>query len=304
MEPILVTGVGGRVGGVGTKVVEALLTAKVPVRALMRHDNEQAQHIRQLGAEVVVGDLTKLDDVHRTVKGSKRIYFGMGVSPQYLEAAVSVAAVAKYYSIECLVSISQMTVSEMSITQTTQSPQHKFHWLVEQVLNWSGLPVVHVRPTVFLEHPFFYAWAADSIRRSGEIRLPFGDAKTSPIAAQDVADVIATILLNPEVHVGKLYHLTGPKSENMEDLAAEYAAALHREVRYVDVPLETWKSSVLPSKGLPPHVAAHIATMATLHHDNRYDRWTDDVRKITEHPATSVRDWVYSHRNEFESSPR
>lgn len=150
MEPILVTGVGGRVGGVGTKVVEALLTAKVPVRALTRHANEYTEHIRQMGAEVVVGDLTRLDDVHRAIRGSKRIYFGMSVSPQYLEAAVNVAAVANHYGIECLVSISQMTVSEMSISKTTESPQHKLHWLVEQVLNWSGLPIVHVRPTVFL----------------------------------------------------------------------------------------------------------------------------------------------------------
>src|SRR4029453_5891806 len=27
----------------------------------------------------------------------------------------------------------------------------KLHWLAEQALNWSGLPVVHVRPTVLLE---------------------------------------------------------------------------------------------------------------------------------------------------------
>jgi uncharacterized protein YbjT (DUF2867 family) len=49
------------------------------------------------------------------------------------------------------INISQMTLSQMSITETTASPQHKLHWLAEQALNWSGLPVVHVRPTVLLE---------------------------------------------------------------------------------------------------------------------------------------------------------
>jgi len=39
----------------------------------------------------------------------------------------------------------------MSITETTSKPQQKLHWLAEQALNWSGLPVVHVRPTVLLE---------------------------------------------------------------------------------------------------------------------------------------------------------
>jgi thiosulfate dehydrogenase [quinone] large subunit len=47
--------------------------------------------------------------------------------------------------------MSQMTVTQMSISETTDSPQHKLHWLAEQALSWSGLPVVTVRPTVFLE---------------------------------------------------------------------------------------------------------------------------------------------------------
>ncbi len=44
-----------------------------------------------------------------------------------------------------------MTLSQMSTSETTDSPQHKLHWLAEQALEWSGLPVIQVRPTVFLE---------------------------------------------------------------------------------------------------------------------------------------------------------
>ena len=63
------------------------------------------------------------------------------------------------------VNISQMTVSQMSLTEMTDSPQQRQHWLGEQVLNWSGLPVVHIRATVFLQNFFFSAWAAESIAR-------------------------------------------------------------------------------------------------------------------------------------------
>jgi uncharacterized protein YbjT (DUF2867 family) len=56
--------------------------------------------------------------------------------------------------------MSQLTVSQMSLTEMTDSPQHRQHWLAEQALNWSGLPVVHVRPTVFLQNPLFLDWAA------------------------------------------------------------------------------------------------------------------------------------------------
>ena len=43
--------------------------------------------------------------------------------------------------------------------------QQRQHWLAEQVLNWSGLPVVHVRPTIFLQNPLFSTLAAESIAR-------------------------------------------------------------------------------------------------------------------------------------------
>ena len=97
--------------------------------------------------------------------------------------------------------------------------------------------MVHVRPTVFLQNFFFLAWAAESIARDGTIRLPFGAGRTSPIDARDVAEVVATILASPAAHVGKVYELTGPRSQDLHALAAEYAAALGRTITYVDVPL-------------------------------------------------------------------
>jgi uncharacterized protein YbjT (DUF2867 family) len=65
-------------------------------------------------------------------------------------ATTVVATVARELdSLEALVSISQMTVSQMTTISTEESHQQRLHFLSEQVLNWSGLPVVHVRPTMF-----------------------------------------------------------------------------------------------------------------------------------------------------------
>jgi len=100
-----------------------------------------------------------------------------------------------------------MTVTQMSITETTDSPQHKLHWLAEQALSWSGLPVVTVRPTVFLEG-FFLQLAAPGVGASGELALPLGGGKTSPISAVDVARAVAVILDNPPLHVGQIYDLS------------------------------------------------------------------------------------------------
>ena len=176
-SPIVVTGAAGRIGGVGRTVVELLRQRNLPVRALVRREDERATALRATGAEVVIGDLTRAADVARALAGCRRMYFGMSASAPYLEATVTAAAVAREHrDLEVFVNISQLTVSQMSLTEMTDSPQQRQHWLGEQVLNWTGLPVVHVRPTVFLQNPFFSDWAAESIANDRTIRLPWHGA--------------------------------------------------------------------------------------------------------------------------------
>src|SRR5215207_7702070 len=239
-NPILVTGAAGRVGGVGRTVTELLLKQGKAVRAMVRNEDERAQALRDMGAEVVVGDLLDLDSMHKAIAGCETMYFGMSVSDSYLAATVNAAAVAKHHGVKAFINMSQMTLAQMSITETTSSPQHKLHWLAEQALNWSGLPVVHVRPTVLLEG-FFLILTPESVRESDQIRLPFGEGKTSPVAVEDVARVVAALIVDQQPHIGKTYHLTGPQSENMHSYAREYSEALGRAITYQDVPVTTWR---------------------------------------------------------------
>ena len=219
-RPILVTGAGGAIGGIGRNVTATLLAKGYTVRALVRKEDDRADELRRLGAEVVVGDLTDLASMHRAIEGCARVYFGMSVSAAYLEATVNFAAVARHHGVEAIVNMSQMTVTEMSITETTDSPQHKLHWLAEQVLQWSGLPVVTVRPTAFLES-FFLTLGAAGVRDNDELALPLGNSKTSPISAVDVANAVSVILEDPAPHIGKIYNLTGLESTDLEHAARE-----------------------------------------------------------------------------------
>ena len=97
-NPILVTGAAGAVGGIGRNLTEFLLARGHKVRALVRREDERAEALRRLGAEVVEGDLTDLASMHRAIEGCGRIYFGMSVSPAYLEATINTAAVAPPHS--------------------------------------------------------------------------------------------------------------------------------------------------------------------------------------------------------------
>ena len=292
---VLVTGASGSRGGVGVgnKVVALLRERDLPVRAMVRHDDERADALRALGAEVVAGDLTRPADVATALDSVQRMFFSMSVSPSLLEATATVATVARAVgNLDALVNISQLTVSQMDALSSSESPHQRLHFLSEQVLNWSELPVVYVRPTVFLDTGLFTTLAAHSIADSGTIRLPFGTGHTSPIASDDVARVIATVLADPEPYLGGVLELTGPRSQDMKGVAEEYARALGKPVSYVDVPWDTWAEQTLPFANLPPYVEAHIAVMARLHRENRYDRVTDTVAKVTGRPAESVEEFV------------
>lgn len=141
----------------------------------------------------------------------KRMFFNMSVSPSYLKAATIVCAAARDNGgLDAIVNMSQMTVSQMTLTSTEESHQHRLHWL-EQVMDWSGLPVTHVRPTVFIDNPLFTFLNAASVREHHTLVLPFGEGRTSPIAPTDVARVVATILRQHEDHQHHVYELTGPE---------------------------------------------------------------------------------------------
>jgi uncharacterized protein YbjT (DUF2867 family) len=299
-NPILVTGAAGRVGGVGRTVVELLLKQGKTVRAMVRTQDERSRALQDLGAEVVAGDLLDLESMHRAIAGCETMYFGMSVSEDYLAATVNVAAVAKHHGMKAFINMSQMTVAQMSITETTASPQQKLHWLAEQTLNWSGLPVVHVRPTALFEGSFLIL-TADSVRRSNQIRLPFGEGKTSPVAVGDVARAIAALLVNPQPHLGKIYHLTGPQSESMDFYTKEYSKALGRTITFQDIPIEAWKRGLLDG-GLPFHLVNHLVTMADLHRAGRYDRMSDDVRILTHQEPLSVQELVRNNAPTFTAS--
>jgi len=287
---ILVTGAAGRVGGIGRTLTELLLRQGQAVRAMVRREDQRSQALRDMGAEVVVGDLLDLDSMHRAIDDCETMYFGTSVSDSYLAATVNAAAVAKHHGVKAFINMSQMTLSQMSITETTASPQQKLHWLAEQALNWSGLPVIHVRPTVLLEG-FFLIVTSDSVKESNQIRLPFGEGKTSPVAVEDVARVIATLLANPEPHIGKIYHLTGPQSDNMHFYAQEYSKALGRTITFQDIPVEAWRGGLL-ERGLPVYLVNHLVTMADLHRAGRYDRMSRDVLTLTGHGPLSMQEFV------------
>ena len=295
-ETILVTGAAGGIGSTARVAIGILLEQGRPVRAMVRKLDARSDALRDLGAEVVVADMLDIVAVRAAMQGCSVLYFTMSVSPNYLEAATNVAVTAKSLGVRAFVSLAQMTLSQMSETETTSSPQQKQEWLAQQMLRWSGLPVVYLRPTAFLE--IFLLQAAEGIRDDNVIRFPFGDGKTSPIAAADVGAAAATVLINPEPHIGKVYDLTGPQSLTMAEFAQEFSAALGRTIRYVNVPPQMWEAKLREARR-PEHVTTHLIAMGELNRDNRYDRMTDTFQQLVGRAPISAAEFARRHAAAF-----
>jgi uncharacterized protein YbjT (DUF2867 family) len=296
-EAILVTGAAGNTGSTARTAIAILREQGHRVRAMVRKLDARADTLRDMGAEVVVADMLDIVAVRAAVHGCSVVYFTMSVSPNYLEAAANVAVTAKSLGVKALVNLSQMTLSQMSETETTSSPQQKQHWLAEQMLRWSGLPVVYLRPTAFLDG-LFLPQTANGIRDDNAIRLPYADGKTAAIAAADVGAAAAVVLANPEPHIGKVYELTGPQSLTMDEFAQEFSGALGRTIQYVNVPPQIWEAKLHEAQ-LPAHLTAHLVTMAQLYRDNRYARMTDTFQQLVGRAPISAAEFARRHAAAF-----
>lgn len=108
-QPILVTGAaGGAQGSTGRQIAALLLDKGIPVRAFVHTLDARSDALRELGAQVVQGDLLDRDSVRASLRGIKRAYFTYSVSDGLLEATTIFAMAAREAETELVVNNSQL----------------------------------------------------------------------------------------------------------------------------------------------------------------------------------------------------
>ena len=112
-----------------------------------------------------------------------------------------------------------------------RATRRRDHWIAERVFDWSGVPVVHLRPTFFAQW-LLYRRSRATIVEDGVIDLPYGEGRHAPIAAEDQARLIAAILAQPAAHLGKTYPLHGAIELDQAGIAAAVSEVLGRTISY------------------------------------------------------------------------
>ena len=194
---------------------------------MARREDQRAQDLRELGAEVVIGDMLNLTDIRKAIRGATGAYFVFPLADGLIEASVVFAQAAKEEKLELIVNMSQK-----QSRPAAHSPATTKHWLTEQVFTWSGVPTVHLRVTFFAEWLLYIA----HLIRQGRYVTPFdAESRFAPIPASDIARVIAGTFEHPEKHAGATYQLHGPVEYSHQEIAGALSKTLSKPILFEQV---------------------------------------------------------------------
>lgn len=287
----LITGATGATGGAA---IEELLSSGASVRALVHRDDERAASLRTSDVEVVVGDLLDSHAVQAALRDVTGAYFVYPImQPQLVDATAYFAHAAKLAGVRSIVNMSQI-----SANADARSHASLAHWYGERVFDWSGVPVTHLRPTLFMEW-LSYGFQRSEIANHNVLRVPAGSGRHAPIAAADQGRVIARILLNPESHAGKTYPLFGAEELDHDQMAKIVGDALDRPMRYEAESVESFETR-LNQFGLPTYFIQHITSVYRGYQAGEFAGTNDLVEQITGRKPISVRDYVIANREAFQ----
>ena len=278
---ILVTG--GATGKVGRSVAERLLADGHDVRVLTRHPDKADL---PGGAEVAQGDLTEPETLPAALDGVTGVflYAVPGSAPAFLAAA-------RDAGVEKVVLLSSMAVDDDAEVQA--NPIAAFHAVIEDAIKASDLTYTFLRPGAFATNAYYWL---DQAKAGDVVRLPFGQAVSTPIHEADIA-AVGVAALTSDGHAGARYLLTGPEQLTQSDQVRLVGEATGRPLRLEEISPEAAREA-MTSQHIPDFVvdtmldlyAASVGQEATLTHT---------VEEVTGSPARTFAQWAADHAPAF-----
>lgn len=218
-SPILVTSANGNQG---KRLVPRLLAAGHRVRACV-HSSASADTLRRLGVqEVLVGDLANPAFIREAVRGVSSLYhIGPTLHPAEREMGFNIIDAAREEG------VGHFVFSSVLHAITTDLVQHEIKRDIEEHLLSSGLEFTILQPAnymlpsrlkpVFEEGVFRLSWALERYQ--------------SMVDLDDVAEVAAMVLTQPERHLAATYELVGPGRFTAYDIGRVLSGVLGTEIR-------------------------------------------------------------------------
>ncbi|CAD6537839.1 NAD(P)H azoreductase [Paraburkholderia kirstenboschensis] len=284
MKKFLVT---GSTGATGAPTVRFLLANGHHVAALVRREDDRSAVLKELGAEIVTGDMLRIEDVRRATEGVDGVYFCYPLTQGAIEATAILAQAAREHGVKQIAYMSQRQSRPHARSPATMS-----HWLSEQILDWSGVPVTHLRVNFFAE---WMLYTAAEIR-AGRYLTPFDpESRFVPISAADIARVVVKVLENPEAFGGKIIPLTGSVEVSHIELTGILASTLGKELQFKQVSPDEFVKTI----GLDgdPSFAAHFEAVKVDQQEGLLAGVDRSAAEIVGQPLTTPEQFIQEHHH-------
>jgi uncharacterized protein YbjT (DUF2867 family) len=185
------------------------------------------------------------------------------------------------------------------------TPRMRQNYLSEQVFEWAGIGVAHLRATVFYEN--LRALVRLGLATQGTIRLPWGsDSTVIPlVSAEDVAAVATALLTGPAVPSGAPYPLIGAVLA-LREIITTFGRVLGRDIQYEEISDEEWRRGAL-ARGYDLHAVEHPSQLwRSLRNAGSQSREfkTDTIEKLTAAKPKSFEQFVREERSVLLAEPR
>jgi uncharacterized protein YbjT (DUF2867 family) len=271
---VLVTGAAGTLG---RRIVKNLLNKGIPVRALVRRA-EQADDLRRIGAEVVIGDVTEKASLVPAVVGVTGIISAAGVvmgkgnnTPESVDfqGNATLIDLAVQANVRHFVLISVIGAQFLRVASIFPA---KFH--AEQYLRQSGLTWTILRGGAFMP-TYHQAW-----ERGGKVGRydVVGNANKAiyTISPDDLAELAVRSLWEAGARATTL-DVTNDEALTAPDIAAIHSRVFNRPIRLRRLPTLLLKVARLPLKRINPPAADFLGFLQAVG-DNILDGRPDVVR--------------------------
>ncbi|MFT3823930.1 MAG: NmrA family NAD(P)-binding protein [Chitinophagaceae bacterium] len=286
---VLITGATGKSGGAA---IDELLKMGYPVRALVHSNDERSAKLAARGVEVVVGDLLNFDDIAAAMRGISTAYLCFPVLvPGVLQATAYFAQAAKENGLKGIVNMSQISARRAAKSNAAQD-----HWVGEQILNMTGIPTVHLRPTFFDD---WFLYIRDSIQKESTIVLPFGNGRWAPVDSADLGRAVAKIATNIEKYSGQILKLYGPEEFNVSEMSEVISNVLGRTIRYEPVTIEQF-FEMNSKRTASDHFVQHVTHVAEDCINGIFAGTNDLIETITGKTPTTLADFFTRNKTLFE----
>ena len=236
MGKIMITGALGNVGGYVAKYAiengQDVVCADIDIQALNKKFGDKTKN--------VYFDFTDAKTFKDALDGVDRVFImrppHLG-KPEDLKPFIDILKDIKHIRL----------VSFLSLIGIEGNPIPP-HYKIEKYIEKAELPFCHIRPSFFMQN--ISGVHAFEIKEFNRIVVPVKKALTSFIDAEDIGEITAKVLSEPEKHKNKGYSITGGEAIDYNEVAKILSEELGREITYANLKPSLAKQYWIQIRGL------------------------------------------------------